>query len=167
MRNVFLTKPNRVSSDCFMMNKMASVAGQLAMTTFAGLVFSASGMLFHRLDKSGYVEEVKRHDKALENLSKAREAWYEQEVEKKDRMAQRRAELQTAKADLNTINHALDLLKKMDVVYKDEKTNKKYTFNREPQLRDFYSPSDKMRKYQKITSGILGLGSGMLLAFLL
>ena len=144
-----------------------SVAGQLAMTTFAGLIFSASGMLFHKLDKGGYEEEMKRHNRALENLSKAREQFYEEEIRKKDRMAQKRAELQTAKADLSTINHALDLLKNMDVVYHDEETNQKYTFNREPQLRDFYSPSDKMKKYQNITSTILGLGSGMLLAFFL
>ena len=146
---------------------MASVAGQLAMTTFAGLIFSASGMLFHKLDKSGYEDEIKRHNRALENLSKAREQFYEEEVKKKDRMAQKRAELQTAKADLSTINHALDLLKNMDVVYHDEETKKKYTFTKEPQLRDFYTPSDKMKKYQNITSTILGLGSGILLGIFL
>ena len=144
-----------------------AVAGQLMMATFSAIAFSGAGVLFHHLDKSGYEEEIKRHDRALENLSKAREAWYEQEVEKKDRMAQKRAELQTAKADLSTINHALDLLKNMDVVYHDEKTNQKYTFNQEPQLKDFYSPSDKMKKYQNITMGAVGLGTGALLGFLL
>ena len=145
---------------------MASVAGQLAMTTFAGLIFSASGFLFHRLDKGGYESEVKRHNRALENLSKAREQFYEEEVRKKDRIAQKRAELQTAKADLSTVNHALDLIKNMDVVYKDTSGNT-HSFKREPRLSDFYRPSDKMKRYQNITTGILGIGSGMLLGFFL
>ena len=145
---------------------MSSVLGQMLMTTFAGFAFSASGFIMHKLDKSGYEQEMKRHNRAQEQLSKAREQWYEQEVEKKDRMAQKRAELQTAKADLSTINHALDLLKNMDVVYKDTSGNT-HTFKREPRLSDFYSPSDKMQKYEKITMGAVGLGSGMLLGFLL
>ena len=146
---------------------MAATLGQMGMTMFAGIAFSLSGFVMQKLDKPDYESEVKRHDRALENLSKAREAWYEQEVEKKDRMAQKRAELQTAKADLSTINHALDLLKNMDVVYQDEKTNQKYTFNREPRLSNFYTPSDKMKKYQNYTMGAVGLGTGALLGFLL
>ena len=146
---------------------MAGTLGQMAMTVFAGFAFSASGFIMHKLDKSGYLDEVRRHDLALENLSKAREQFYQEEVRKKDRIEQKRAELQIAKADLNTVNHALDLLKNMNVVYRDEKTNTKYTFNREPQLKDFYTPSDKMKKYQNITMGVVGLGTGALLGFLL
>ena len=101
----------------------------MAMTTFAGIAFSASGLLFHHLDKGDYEAEIKRHNRALENLSKARELWYQQEVEKKDRMAQKRAELQTAKADLSTVNHALDLLKNMDVVYHNEESLKERASN--------------------------------------
>ena len=145
---------------------MASVLGQMAMTTFAGISFSLSGFLMHKLDKSGYEAEMKRHNRALENLSKARGQFYEEEVEKKNRMAQKRAELLQSKADLSTVNKALDLLKNMDVVYHDDE-NRKYTFKREPQLRDFYTPSDKMKKYENITTGVVGLGSGMLLGLIL
>ena len=146
---------------------MASVAGNLLMATFSAIAFSGAGVLFHRLDKGDYEQEMKRHNRALENLSKAREKFYQEEVRKKDRMAQKRAELQQSKTDLATVNHALDLLKNMDVVFHDEKTNTKYTFNREPKLSDFYSPSDKMKKYEKITMGAVGLGTGALLGFLL
>ena len=85
---------------------------------------------------------------------------------KKDEIAKKRAELLQSKADLSTVNKALDLLKNMNVVYHDTE-NKKYTFKKEPQLKDFYTPSDKFKKYQKITMGAVGLGSGMLLGFLL
>ena len=145
---------------------MAGTLGQMAMTVFAGFAFSASGFVMHKLDKSGYLDEVRRHDLAEENLSKAREQFYQEEVRKKDRIAQKRAELQTAKADLSTVNHALDLLKNMDVVYKDTSGNT-HSFNREPRLSDFYSPSDKMKKYQNYTMGAVGLGTGALLGFFL
>ena len=141
--------------------------GNMAMATFSAIAFSASGLLFHQLDKGGYEQEIRRHNRALENLSKAREQWYEQKVKKKDRMAQKRAELQQSKADLATVNRALDLLKNMDVVYHDTENNTKYTLKKEPQLRDFYTPSDKFKKYQNITMGAVGLGSGMLLGLIL
>ena len=145
---------------------MAATLGQMGMTMFAGIAFSLSGYVFHKIDKGGYEEEMKRHNRALENLSKAREQFYEEEVKKKDRMAEKRAELLQSKSDLATVNHALDLLKNMDVVYKDTSGNT-HSFNRQPQLRDFYTPSDKMKKYQNYTMAAVGLGSGALLGFFL
>ena len=145
---------------------MAATLGQMGMTMFAGIAFSLSGFVMHKLDKPNYEAEVKRHNRALENLSKAREQFYEEEVRKKDRMAQKRAELQTAKADLSTVNHALDLLKNMNVVFKDTSGNT-HTFKREPRLSDFYSPSEKFKKIQNLTMGAVGLGTGALLGFLL
>ena len=142
------------------------MAGQIGGTLFAAIAFSASGWLFHKLDKSGYNEEMKRHNLAMEHLSQAREKWYEEEVAKKDEMARKRAELQQSKADLSTVNKALDLLRNMNVVYQDTE-NKKYTFQKEPQLKDFYTPSDKFKKYQNVTMGAVGLGTGALLGFLL
>ena len=141
------------------------MAGQIGGTLFAAIAFSASGWLFHKLDKSGYNTEIKRHNLAMEHLSQAREKWYEEEVEKKDAIARKRAELQQSKADLSAVNKALDLLRNMNVVYNDGQT--KHTFKKEPQLKDFYTPSDKFKKYQNITMGVVGLGSGALLGFLL
>ena len=142
------------------------MAGQIGGTLFAAITFSASGWLFHKLDKFGYNTEMKRHNLAMEHLSQAREKWYEEEVAKKDEMAKKRAELQQSKADLSEVNKALDLLRNMNVVYHDTE-NKKYTFKKEPQLKDFYTPSDKFKKYQNITMGAVGLGTGALLGFLL
>ena len=142
------------------------MAGQIGGTLFAAIAFSASGWLFHKLDKSGYDKEMHRHNLAMEHLSQAREKWYEEEVAKKDEIARKRAELQQSKADLSEVNKALDLLKNMNVVYHDSE-NKKYTFTQKPQLKDFYTPSDKFKKYQNITMGAVGLGTGALLGFLL
>ena len=139
----------------------ASMGGSL----FAALAFSGTGYLFHLLDKGGYDEEMKRHNLAMEHLSKAREAGYEEEVRKKDEMARKRQELLASKADLSTVNKALDTLRKMNVLYDDGQ--RKHTFDRKPELKDFYTLSDKMKHYQNLTMGITGLGGGMLLGLLI
>ena len=45
----------------------------------------------------------------------------------------------------------------------DANNNNNIKFNREPQLSDFYKPSDEMKEYQSITVGILGSSSGYIL----
>ena len=55
------------------------VAGGL----FNAVAFAGAGYVFHKLDKNGYEEEMKRHDKAMEKLSWEKEKWYERTVEKK------------------------------------------------------------------------------------
>ena len=141
------------------------MAAQFGGTLFAALSFSASGWLFHKLDKSGYDAEMKRHNLAMEHLSQAREKWYEEEVAKKDEIARKRAELLQSKPDLSTENRALDALRKMNVLYDDGQ--KKHTFKKKPELKDFYTPSDKFKKYQNMTMGFVGIGSGMLLGVLI
>ena len=57
---------------------MASVvAGGL----FNAIAFAGAGYVFHKLDKNGYEEELKTHNEAMEELSKARDEWYEKTVE--------------------------------------------------------------------------------------
>ena len=53
---------------------MASIIGGSIQTLFAAVSFSAAGFLFKSLDKNGYEAEIKRHNKALEDLTKAKEA---------------------------------------------------------------------------------------------
>ena len=109
----------------------ATIGGSL----WAAIAFSGAGWLFHKLDKSGYDTKMKRHNLAMEHLSKAREQWYEEEVRKKDEMARKRQELLASRADLSTVNKALDALRKMNVVYNDGQT--KRTFTKKPELKDF------------------------------
>ena len=53
-----------------------AVLAKAAQTVFAGLAFAGSGYLFKTIDKDGYAKEVKRHNKALEELAKAKEKFY-------------------------------------------------------------------------------------------
>ena len=60
---------------------MASVvAGGL----FNAVAFAGAGYIFHKLDKKGYEDEMKRHNLAMEQLKAAQDKWYEKTVEKKE-----------------------------------------------------------------------------------
>ena len=101
---------------------------------------------------------MKRHNKALEKLAKAKEKWYESQVEKKNRIAILRQELVEAKSDMETTNRALDSLRK---------AQEELTLDKEPTIHDYYKPSSEREEYQQITIGILGLVSGFVITKLL
>ena len=108
---------------------------------------------------------MKRHNLAIENLTKAREAWYEEEIRKKDEIAKKKKELLSANADLSTVDKALDALRRITVSYTDDNRRKR-TFTKRPKLCDFYKPSAEIRKYQNLAMGIAGVGSGLILGLL-
>ena len=89
----------------------------------------------------------------------------ELEVRRKDEIARKRQELFASRADLSTVNKALDALRKINVVCDDRQT--KRTFSQKPELKDFYKPSDKMKHYQNLTMGITGIESGLLLGLII
>ena len=142
------------------------MASTIGGSLFAAFAFSASSYLFHFLDKGGYSSEMKRHNLAMENLTKARKAWYEEEIRKKDEIAKKRQELLSANADLSTVDKALDAIKRITLTYHENNGGKK-TFTRRPELRDFYKPSTEMKSYQNLAMGLVGIGSGIILRLLI
>ena len=52
---------------------MASVVGGTLQTIFATVSFAGAGYLFKAFDKNGYEQEIKRHNRSLEKLAKAKE----------------------------------------------------------------------------------------------
>ena len=137
---------------------MASLIGGSIQTTFAAVSSSAAGYLLKAFDKNGYEAEIKRHNNALEDLQKAKETFYQNEVKQHDRIQQLRQQLVNAKNDIGTTDKALDQLRQVQSIQYNGKT-----FNREPQLNDFYHPSDEMKEYQNIAIGVIGVGFGYLL----
>ena len=51
---------------------MASLVGGFLQTTFAAVSFAGAGYLFKMFDKSGYEQEMKRHNLAVENRESKR-----------------------------------------------------------------------------------------------
>ena len=115
---------------------------------FNAVAFAGAGFLFSKLNHRGYEDEIRRHNKAIEKLTKAKEAWYEREVARKDRMARLRAEVADANKDFSETNRALKLLENASRV------------DTQPTIHNFYEPSDEMKKYQDLTIGTLGLATG-------
>ena len=128
---------------------MASVvAGGL----FNAVAFADAGYVFHKLDKKGYEDEMKRHNLAVEQLQAAKEKWYEKTVDKKSKIALLRQRLNDAKKDLDDTNEALHNLR----TAMDENVGP------EPTLNDYYEPSDDMKMYRNVVVGVTGSVAGVL-----
>ena len=87
---------------------MASV---VAGALFNAVAFAGAGYVFHKLDKKGYEDEMKRHNLAMEQLTAAKEKWYEKTVEKKNKVALLHQQLVEANKDLDATNEALHKLR--------------------------------------------------------
>ena len=134
---------------------MASVvAGGL----FNAIAFAGAGYVFHKLDKNGYEKEMKRHNEAMEKLSEEKEKWYEKTVEKKNKIALLRQKLLDADKDLDRGNEALHNLRTAMEELKEYK---------EPTINDYYEPSDEMKMYMNVVTGVVGSVSGFLVTKLL
>ena len=112
--------------------------------------------MFSKLNYKGYESEIKRHNRAFEKLARAKQEWFEQETAHKNHIAQLREQLNEANQDINITNKSLIQLKKYEDI-----------INPEPKLSDYYQPSEKMKHYQNLAIGALGLVSGVSLVKIL
>ena len=137
---------------------METVLGGL----FNALAFSGAGFLFSKLNHTGYEEEIKRHNEAMEKLSKDKEIWMEKQVERKQEIERLRLQAIEANQDINQTNKSLENLGKIlnQVKYlqnevREEEENK-------PQLENYYKPSKEMKEYQNVFSLLIGITGGYL-----
>ena len=133
---------------------MASVA---AGGLFNAIAFAGAGYVFHKLDKNGYEKEMKRHDEAMEKLSEEKEKWYERTVEKKNKIALLRQRL----SDVNDLNETDEALHNLRTATEELEEDK------EPTLNDYYEPSEEMKMYMNVVTGVIGSVSGFLVTRLL
>ena len=132
---------------------MASV---VAGVLFNAVAFAGAGYVFKSLDKNGYEAEMVRHNLAVETLQKKKE-WYEKIVEKKNKVALLRQQLEDANKDLGATNEALHKLRTAI----DEDVGP------EPTITDYYEPSDEMKMYTNVAVGITGSVAGVLVTKML
>ena len=123
---------------------------------FNAFAFAGAGFLFSKLNHPGYQDEIKRHNLAMEQLSAAKQKWYEKEVARKNDIELKRRQLIEANADIKTTNKAL-------VEYSEalHKALAEQEQSSEPTLNDFYKPSKEMKEYQALTMAVAGLGTGL------
>ena len=121
---------------------------------FNAFAFAGAGYLFNKLNHNGYKDEIKRHNLALEHLSKAKQEWYEEEVSRKNRVEEKRHQLVEANKDINVTNASLRALDHLNRVME------KRSLEREPKLDDYYKPSEEMEAYKVLVMSAVGLGGG-------
>ena len=131
------------------------MAGMVVGGLFNAFAFEGAEFLFSKLNHSGYKDEIKRHNLALEQLSVAKQKWYEKEVARKNDIETKRHQLVNANMDIKITNKALlDLSRYSEVSEARSESNK-------PSLNDYYKPSKEMEEYQTLTMTVVGLGSGL------
>ena len=121
------------------------------------VAFSGSNYLFSSLRSKEADAERKRHDLALEQLTKARDEWSRKRTEYLDYVNDRLRKEAHAKQTFNDIDTALQEYYIM--------TGKQLKgVGPEPKLSDFYTPSDD-QKFREIIFISLGLGVITFMAF--
>ena len=92
-----------------------------------------------------------RHDEAMELLTKEKDEWYEKTVEKKNRVALLRQEVEDANKDFRDTNEAL---RKLRLAKEDLENHEDI----EPKLENYYEPSDEMKMYNERRYWRRGIG---------
>ena len=121
------------------------------------LAFSGSNYLLSMLRSSGLDEERKRHDKAVEQLQAAQAEWSKQRTERLDWINE----------ELRCQGHAVQTFHDVDMAIREyaRVTGQNLgLLDPEPQLPDFYTPSNG-QKDREIAFIVLGMAATGLVAY--
>ena len=138
---------------------MATVAMMLGGAVVNALAFSGSNYFFTMLGHRGVDEERLRHDKAVEELNAAHEAWSRKRTERLDWINEQLRRENHAVATFSDVDSAM---REYALVFGQDKAAAADL--REPVLSDFYSPSDGQKK-RELVFVALGVAATGLLAY--
>jgi hypothetical protein len=124
---------------------------------FNAFAFAGAGSLFSHLNKRGYEDEIKRHNKATEKLAAEDSAWRKEDIRRKDKFERLRIEAADAERNMKVTNKALDRLRGMVMTAEDELEQH---IRKKPELSDFYKPSDEFVAYERAAVGLAGVAGG-------
>ena len=121
------------------------------------LAFSGSNYLFSLLRSSGLDEERKRHDKAVEQLQAAQAEWSRRRTQRLDWINE----------ELRRQSHSVQTFRDVDTAIREyaHVTGKNLSpLDPEPQLSDFYTPSND-QKDREIAFVVLGMAATGVVAY--
>ena len=127
---------------------MANLVGS---SIIQAVSFMGAQWLFSQFDHKGYMEEIKRHNRALEDLTQARNKFFEEAQLRKEKIAKLEMEKKSAESDFKLTNAQFAQLKLLQ---------HQESLAVEPQLDTFYEPSKQMKEYQMMATGIIGAATG-------
>ena len=129
---------------------MVSIAMMVGGALVNALAFTVSNFLFGQLTKDRIDVERKQHDLALEKLAQAKQEFEQQCVKYLDYLNQRLQQQKLSQRTFSNVDKALQVYNKVTRVNHELLSS----LRREPQLSNFYTPSDDQRT-QELAS-ILG-----------
>lgn len=136
---------------------MASIAMLVGGALVNALAFSGSNYLFTMLRSSGVDEERKRHDEAIEQLQAAQAEWSRRRTERLDFIND----------ELRRQGHAVQTFRDVDAAMRQYSQVTGHNINPlgpEPQLSDFYTPSDG-QKDREFAFIILGMTAAAIVVY--
>ena len=95
-----------------------------------------------------YSKESHRHNLQMEKYARDHEAWSRENIENEQRIRHLQIEKHDANVNFNITNKNLEFPKRNQKVLKEK----------EPQKSHYIQPSQKMQKYEKVSSGMIGFG---------
>ena len=125
---------------------MASLSFTIGGAVVNALAFSGTNFVFSRLTDHGE-EERKRHDLALEKLQRARDKWNKDRMKRLGFINKRLREKNEARTYINNVDEAM--LEYYRVFAKQIKR-----LPPEPQLLDFYHPSEAQRNGELLFAAV-------------
>ena len=130
-----------------------AVAMMLGGAAVNALAFSGSNFIFSMFGNKRVDEEKKRHDLAIENLQRARDAWTQKRTERIDFINEELRKQQHAVSTFRDVDNA------MREYYRVTGQNLE-PLEKEPVLSDFYEPSTDQinRELIFMTLGLGGTG---------
>jgi len=136
---------------------MATIAMMIGGAIVNAVAFSGSNWIFSSLKSTQVDEERLRHDKAVEQLNAAHEAWSKKRTERLDWLNQ---QLQREQHSLATFRDVDSAMAEYAQVFGEEKAAAAAADLREPLLSDFYTPSDDHKTRELIFVGLGSLATG-------
>ena len=130
---------------------MASILALAGAALINAVAFSGTNFLFSALSDHGAAER-KRHDLAVEDLTKARDEWIKKRQQKIDFLNEKLREQNEAAKYLSNLDEAMQeyyLITKQHLPQLPPK----------PQLSDFYHPSDQQKQGEIL---VISTGLGLI-----
>ena len=121
---------------------MASVLFTISGAVVNALAFSGTNFVFSRLTNNG-AKERKRHDLTIEKLQRARDEWNRDRMKRLDLINKRMRERNEARAYIKNADEAM-------LEYYHVFAKKIKPLPPEPELSDFYHPSENQKKWRTI-----------------
>jgi hypothetical protein len=138
---------------------MATIAMMIGGALVNALAFSGSNWLFSSLRGNQVDEERLRHDKAVEQLNAAHEAWSRKRTERLDWLNQ---QIQRERHSVSTFRDVNAALSEYAQVFGKDKADAAAADLREPVLSDYYTPSDDHKTRELVFVGIGCAAAGVI-----